>query len=49
MKIISRVIRVDWIYDFLSNKIENGNEMEQKQLRLGDDQGHFISKYYKSL
>lgn len=49
MKIISRVIRVDWIYDFLSNKIENGNEMEQKRLRLGDDQGHFFSKYYKSL
>lgn len=49
IKIISRVIRVDWLHNFLNNKIENGNEMEQKRLRLGDDQGHFISKYYKSL
>lgn len=48
LKIVSQV-RIDWLYNFLNNKIVNGNEMEQKQLRLGDDQGHFISKYYKSL
>lgn len=30
-------------------RLGNDDVMEPKQLRLGDDQGHFISKHYKSL